>query len=252
MSEPTLIQEQRAILRRLHQTTAHHTQLTTAADAQWQQVQRAYEEVRARLAEIGEEQVLRSAATRPPTTSPNMDPPTLFQSSIKNVLHSIQALQALMQTTPTSWQQSIGWAAQTPGEVVTPICSIAFSPDGRLVASGGSDKMVKIWEVHSGRVLRQLVGHAFSVDFSPDGRLLASGGQDTTVKVWEISSGHLLQTLSNPTGYLLSTTFSPDGRLLASGSIDATVKVWEVNSGRLLYTFSESKGFIESVVFCQS
>jgi hypothetical protein len=61
MSEHTLIQEQRAILRRLRQTTAHHTQLTTAADAQWQEVQRAYEEVRVRLAEVGEEQALRSA-----------------------------------------------------------------------------------------------------------------------------------------------------------------------------------------------
>ena len=65
MSEPTLIQEQRAVLRRLHQTTAHHSQLTTAADAQWQQVLRAYEEAQARLAEIGEEQALRSVPTSP-------------------------------------------------------------------------------------------------------------------------------------------------------------------------------------------
>jgi energy-coupling factor transporter ATP-binding protein EcfA2 len=214
MSEPTLIQEQRAILRRLRQTTAHHSQLTTAADAQWH-------------------------------------PATLFQSSIKNALHSIQELQALMQTTPTSWQQSIGWAAH-PSKIVTPICSIAFSPDGRLVASGGSDHMVKIWEVHSGRLLQQLIGHAStvrSVDFSSDGRLLASGSGDKTVKMWEISSGHLLQTLSNHTEAVSSVAFSPDSRLLASGSADKTVKVWEVNSGRLLHTLSESGGFIDGVAF---
>jgi hypothetical protein len=160
MSEPILIQQQRAILRRLHQTTAHHTQLTTAADAQWQEVQHAYEEVRARLAEIGQEQALQRVATRPPAAPPGADPAAAFRSSAERALQAAQDLLALLAT--PSWRQHTAWTAHDRPllrGIIGSYCVVAFSPNGRLLASGGNDKTVKVWEVASGQEVRTLRGH---------------------------------------------------------------------------------------------
>jgi WD40 repeat protein len=82
---------------------------------------------------------------------------------------------------------------------------VAFSPDGRLLASGSTgQQMIKLWDVASGREVRTLKGHTdwvWSVAFSPDGRLLASSSYDWTVKLWEVASGSLVRTLTGHTDY---------------------------------------------------
>jgi WD40 repeat protein len=120
--------------------------------------------------------------------------------------------------------------------------SVAFSPDGRLLASGSCGQRdsrdfciqgeIKLWDVASGREVRSLTGHTnwvYSVAFSPDGRLLASGSADETIKLWEVASGSEVRTLSGHTNTVYSVAFSPDGRLLASGSGDATIKLWDIS-----------------------
>jgi hypothetical protein len=134
----------------------------------------------------------------------------------------------------------------------SPVASVAFSPDGKALASGSWDKAVKLWDVASGRELLTLSGHSDevrSVAISPDGRVLASGSTDKTVKLWDVASGRELRTLSGHSDSVNSVAFSPDGKVLASGSADKTVKLWDAASGRELRTLSGHLGRVTSVAF---
>ncbi|MGI2909791.1 WD40 repeat domain-containing protein, partial [Hassallia sp. VBCCA 56010] len=72
-----------------------------------------------------------------------------------------------------------------------------------------------------------------SVAFSPDGKTLASGSDDNTIKLWDVATGKLSQTLTGHSNSVRSVAFSPDGKTLASGSDDNTIKLWDVATGKL-------------------
>jgi len=119
------------------------------------------------------------------------------------------------------------------------IYSVAWSPDGKLLASGSYDKMVKLWDASTGQEVKNLQDHidaVFAVAFSPDGMHLASASQDRGVKIWDIASGQRLYTLSDASDGLTSMAYSPSGAQIAAAGYDKTIYVWQVGAseGKLL------------------
>jgi WD40 repeat protein len=110
---------------------------------------------------------------------------------------------------------------------------VAFSSDGRRLATVGEEHTIKIWDATKpGPELKTLRGHTgdvYAVAFSPDGRWLASAGQDTTVRLWDVTSWELRHTLRGHTGLVVSLAFSRDSQRLASGSWDYTAKIWDLS-----------------------
>jgi WD40 repeat protein/tRNA A-37 threonylcarbamoyl transferase component Bud32 len=113
---------------------------------------------------------------------------------------------------------------------------VAFSPDGRRLASGSQEGLVTVWDAGTGKELRTLRGHAgavSSVAFSPDSDRIASASQDHTVKIWDVSTGQEVLALSGNDEPVESVAFSPDGRYLASGSglhgEPGQVNVWDAD-----------------------
>ncbi|GAB2734699.1 nSTAND1 domain-containing NTPase [Kitasatospora kifunensis] len=157
-------------------------------------------------------------------------------------------------------EQAVMQAAQLPGLAVLgshtgSVEAVAFSPNGRVLASGGSDGHVRLWNVATGQQIgADLTGHAkdvLSLAFSPDGKEVAGGGADGTVLLWDVSTGKRHgQEMAGHTDSVFTLAFSPDGKSLASGGGDGRILLWDPATQQQIGTgMKASGGEVRSVVF---
>jgi serine/threonine protein kinase len=146
---------------------------------------------------------------------------------------------------PTPPSPTQGALLYTYKQHTGPVMAVAWSPDGRLIASASDDETIQLWESHNGKSLATyLSGIVRALAWARDSRYLAIGSKDKTVQIWDTRAGKLFVAYTPHKLWVRAVAWSPDGRYLASSSDDNTIQVWDVTKGKPLMTY---RGHSDSV-----
>jgi WD40 repeat protein len=152
------------------------------------------------------------------------------------------------------WDLATGKEVRRFGEPMDWALCGAFSPDGKLIATGtrNKDPSVRLWDPATGKEVKRLTGHGAgvrSVSFSPDGKTLASAGYDQSVRLWDVPTGTEKRLLRGHGGWIDRVVFSPDGKTLLTSSRDNTLRWWDAATGTELRSINGHTDHVLCVAF---
>jgi WD40 repeat protein len=149
------------------------------------------------------------------------------------------------------WDYATGSCERVLTGQTNGIYSVAWSPDGRNIASGANDRTICIWDAATGILVQTLLGHTSeirSVAWSPNGTRLASGGADSSLLVWDAATGKNVISVSEG-DHVRSVSWSPDGTMIGVSGRNITLRIHDSRTGASLKNFTESSGSVFSLAW---
>ena len=147
-------------------------------------------------------------------------------------------------------------ATATPWRTLTEhkdrVLSVAYSPDGSLIATGSSDNTIRLWDGATGQRKKILMGHTgevYSVAFSPDGLTLASGSGDDTIRLWDVETQKNKLEFNGHSFAVTAVAYSADGSEIASGTLEGDIHLWDAVTGEHKTSLTGHEGNVSSIVF---